>query len=184
MDSTSNSTFNTPTIPLGRRKLIWWCCLLRDRLLALGLRRTQCLHEDRAALPMVSEEDFGLETVFPRYVDRASKLQSIDNFISQCELSQVVVRILRFQERRECAMEKGKPSGEDKMELREVVSLHSQLMAWKEKFNYLLQERTETSAPTPCTMPCQLTQIFYKLSSTFGILPRSLCADRSISVLQ
>jgi hypothetical protein len=134
----------------GRRKLIWWCCLIRNRLIALGLRRSQCLHETMPCQP-VSFEDFGLETSFPRFMGVTDKLQSIENFIQQCELSHLIAQLLRFQTGL-------KHSQQNYIE--DITTIHGQLLDWRKHFESSLQETTMLSGVKNTTTPIQLTRIF------------------------
>lgn len=40
------------------RKRIWWCCYIRDRLLALGIRRPARIRQDDFDVPMLTLDDF------------------------------------------------------------------------------------------------------------------------------
>lgn len=42
------------------RRRIWWSCLIRDRLLALGIRRPSRIRHDEFDVPMLAIEDFNL----------------------------------------------------------------------------------------------------------------------------
>ncbi|KAI2633903.1 fungal-specific transcription factor domain-containing protein [Xylaria nigripes] len=56
--------------PPKRRKLwkrIWWSCFLRDRLIALGMRRPIRIKDEDFDVPMLDEEDFDLE-VLPDHI--------------------------------------------------------------------------------------------------------------------
>jgi len=150
------------TISPGRGKLIWWCCLLRDRLLAFGLYRCRSLHEDTSAGTLLSQEDFGLELANPKFMDKTSKQRSIKNFIHQCELSQSIAQILRFQEQGKHTKNSKGLRHVDAKELQEVDSLISALRQWGNKVEDPIEETTERFKEEICNMPCQLTRIFYK----------------------
>jgi Fungal specific transcription factor domain/Fungal Zn(2)-Cys(6) binuclear cluster domain len=53
---TSESGMDLKTRKLWKR--IWWCCFLRDRLIALGMRRPLRIPEKEFDLPMLELEDF------------------------------------------------------------------------------------------------------------------------------
>ena len=47
--------------PLRRqrlRKLLWWCCFMRDRMIALGMRRPKRIRSEDADVPMLTPSDF------------------------------------------------------------------------------------------------------------------------------
>ncbi|RFU32975.1 hypothetical protein B7463_g3359, partial [Scytalidium lignicola] len=115
----------TPSETHDRRKLIWWSCLVRDRIIALGLRRFHLLHKEVPNCSLPSLDDFGLEVFDSRFVGIPCKLQYINNFIIQCELSQVMARISRFQEQRIYTAKSADPKSTiSHSELQEVISLH------------------------------------------------------------
>jgi hypothetical protein len=51
-------------IPLGRQRLarrIWWSCFMRDRLIALGMRRPTRIKDEDFDVPMLTGRDFDIE---------------------------------------------------------------------------------------------------------------------------
>lgn len=50
------------------RRRIWWCCIMRDSLLALGLRRPSRIRDDEYNVSSLSEEDFDLRPPSARLV--------------------------------------------------------------------------------------------------------------------
>ncbi|KIW90822.1 uncharacterized protein Z519_08605 [Cladophialophora bantiana CBS 173.52] len=85
--------------PPSRRKVIWWCCLVRDRIIGMGLRRPHRLHTTahERTWPMVSMADFGSEVICSQYMDRRSKQLRMSSFIWLCHLSIQIVSIIEFQ---------------------------------------------------------------------------------------
>ncbi len=50
----------------GKRKLwkrIWWSCFMRDRLIALGMRRPTRIKDEDFDVPMLAESDFEIQTL-------------------------------------------------------------------------------------------------------------------------
>ncbi|KAM3562207.1 hypothetical protein ARSEF4850_002853 [Beauveria asiatica] len=50
----------------GKRKLwkrIWWSCFMRDRLIALGMRRPTRIKDEDFDVPMLTESDFEIQTL-------------------------------------------------------------------------------------------------------------------------
>lgn len=65
--------------PLRRqrlRKLLWWCCFMRDRMIALGMRRPKRIRSEDADVPMLVPADF----------DRAVLPDAIDILPPECRL--------------------------------------------------------------------------------------------------
>jgi hypothetical protein len=55
----------TPMIPRKQRlwKRVWWSCLMRDRLVALGMRRPTRIKSEDFDVPPLTEDDFELEAL-------------------------------------------------------------------------------------------------------------------------
>ncbi|KAG7147752.1 Cutinase transcription factor 1 beta like protein [Verticillium longisporum] len=54
----------TTSMPLRKQKLwkrIWWSCFMRDRLVALGMRRPTRIKDEDYDVPMLTESDFEIE---------------------------------------------------------------------------------------------------------------------------
>lgn len=53
-------------MPPQRRKLwkrIWWSCFMRDRLIALGMRRPTRIKDEDFDVPMLVEDDFDIKAL-------------------------------------------------------------------------------------------------------------------------
>ncbi|KAI1435942.1 fungal-specific transcription factor domain-containing protein [Xylaria sp. CBS 124048] len=81
-------------MPLKRQKLwkrIWWTCYMRDRLVALGMRRPTRIKTEDFDVPMLSEEDFDLE-VLPDHIRAVgSDCELLRDLAMQRELAQMCV---------------------------------------------------------------------------------------------
>ena len=61
-------TSNAPLMSLQQRRLwkrIWWSCYMRDRLIAIGMRRPMRINEGDSEVPMLEVEDFETEALIP-----------------------------------------------------------------------------------------------------------------------
>ncbi|EPE02966.1 cutinase transcription factor 1 beta [Ophiostoma piceae UAMH 11346] len=77
------------------RKLLWWCCFMRDRMIALGMRRPKRIRSEDADVPMLVPGDF----------DKAILPDEIDILPAECRL----VRDLDMQQQlAELCVEKAK----------------------------------------------------------------------------
>jgi len=90
------------SISPGRRRIIWWCCQLRDVLLSFALRRINTLHTEPLTRKMVCADDFGAESTTPCFLSPLSKTLAINNFIRQCELSLVMRELCYSNKLRIC----------------------------------------------------------------------------------
>ncbi|KFY09083.1 hypothetical protein V492_05642 [Pseudogymnoascus sp. VKM F-4246] len=142
----------------GRRKIIWWCCQLRDSMLAFALRRINRLHTEPLTQIIVTPDDFGVESAEPCFMSPISKTLSIDNFIKQCELSRVMARIMMFQGRLGYAKYNDRRRNVDVNEIMEVISFHSEVTALREDFEFSLDISRKMSMDR-CDVPCQLSKI-------------------------
>ncbi|ESZ90862.1 hypothetical protein SBOR_8754 [Sclerotinia borealis F-4128] len=48
------------------RKRVWWSCFMRDRLIALGMRRPTRVKDEDCDVPMLTEDDFEIKALSPR----------------------------------------------------------------------------------------------------------------------
>ncbi|KAF4630029.1 hypothetical protein G7Y89_g8117 [Cudoniella acicularis] len=119
-----------------RRRLIWWCCIVRDRVLALGMRRPYRLHKAPFEEDLISQLDFGLEARSPSStVDMQSKQTAILAFIWLCKLSEIMAAIAIFQQRTRFSRAwNGDSIGNSMSELDEVRIFDRDLSKWKEDF--------------------------------------------------
>ncbi|EXJ71831.1 uncharacterized protein A1O5_04332 [Cladophialophora psammophila CBS 110553] len=87
----SGKNFNT-----GRPhdRVVWWCCLTRNRMLALALRRPHKLKQHEPCdLPVIT--DFGSSVPGPEFrLLRESKMYAGEIFIALCKLSLIMNKIV------------------------------------------------------------------------------------------
>ncbi|KAL6872164.1 N-terminal binuclear Zn cluster-containing/DNA binding domain-containing protein [Trichoderma novae-zelandiae] len=81
-----------PQTRISLRRL-WWCCYIRDRIIALGLRRTLRIPEKYPTLEM---EDFENEIYHSRVYKAESKRRFVDIFMQISKLCVVVTDLLRL----------------------------------------------------------------------------------------
>ncbi|RDL40752.1 Uncharacterized protein BP5553_00731 [Venustampulla echinocandica] len=118
-----------------RRRLLWWCCLVRDRVLALGMRRPYRLHKAPFEEEMISQVDFGMEATSPLFTALESKQASMLAFIWLCKLSEIMAAIAVFQRRNKFSREwAGESAGTSTEELQDVRAFDEDLSQWKEGF--------------------------------------------------
>ncbi|KAI1625144.1 hypothetical protein EDD37DRAFT_379064 [Exophiala viscosa] len=123
--------------PGDRRAILWWCCLIRDRMLATGMRRPHRLHQVQNVRGMLTEEDFGLEALLPSYSSRESKKRMISVFLASCRLSEIQADMAEYQSRFrftrqwETATSPGICEAE---EMPSVTKFETRLKEWKRVF--------------------------------------------------
>ena len=120
-----------------RYRLIWWCCLLRDRLISIAMRRPYRIHEAKSSWPLVTEADFGLEVMFPKFITVKTKKSLIQAFIWLCKLSDVMRDIAVFHEQTRFDREwSGKRIDQAKImsEASRVSQFDTQLRSWREEY--------------------------------------------------
>jgi hypothetical protein len=109
--------------------------MVRDRVLALGMRRPYRLHKDPFEETLISELDFGLEATSPLYTDVHSKRISVMAFIWLCKLSEIMAAIAVFQRRNRFSRDwDGDAGSMSASELKDISSFDQDLKDWKEAF--------------------------------------------------
>lgn len=141
-----------------RRRLVWWCCLVRDRIVSLGLRRPYRLQETRSVTPPLRESDFGRELLLPRYSDRTEKRSMVTCFIWLCKLSDIIVTIANLHERSRFGREWHEGSEEIDPytfddDFHEAAVLESRLTQWQSGFQYLRGKVILDGAPGSSQLP-------------------------------
>lgn len=127
-------------------------------MLSFALRRINNLHTEPLTRIMISAHDFGAESTAPCFMSPLAKTLSINNFIRQCELSQVMARIMLFQGQLGYTKFYDKCRHVDVNEIMEVVSFHSEVTAFREDFEFSL-DISQKIAVERCDVPCQLSRI-------------------------
>jgi hypothetical protein len=137
-------------------RVLWWCCVVRDRVLAIGLRRPHRLHKVPSEVAVISEQDFGSEEVAPFYTDIGSKRMEILAFIWLCRLSEIMAAIAAFQNRINFDRDwNGAGSGDNSAELEDVILLDRRLDSWRASFEIAVHEATvedDNHRPVPVSV--------------------------------
>lgn len=140
----------------SRRRIVWWCCLLRDRLVAMGLRRPYRLQEAKSTWPVVDKSDFGLEVMFPKFISVDTKRAMIDSFIWLCKLSDIMRDLSVFHESNRFDREWSDShiDGAAIMpELTKVSGFDSRLRSWEDGYRKINGEFIKSFIPGQCKMP-------------------------------
>ncbi|KAI1824738.1 fungal-specific transcription factor domain-containing protein [Xylaria intraflava] len=84
---------NTNMLPKRRKlwKRIWWSCFMRDRLIALGMRRPTRIKDEDFDVPMLDEEDFDFEVLPDHTRVVGSECTLLYDVAMQRELAQMCV---------------------------------------------------------------------------------------------
>ena len=139
-----------------RCRIIWWCCLLRDRLISIALRCPYRIQEAKSAWPIVSETDFGLEVMFPQFMTVKTKRAVIDSFIWLCKLSDIMRDIAVFHERKRFDREWSDniiDRATIMPEASRVSQFDSQLRNWREEYLKVSSEYITSLKPGTSKMP-------------------------------
>jgi hypothetical protein len=123
-----------------RRRLLWWCCLVRDRMLALGMRRPYRLHRGPFEEELISELDFSFHAASYLATEIQSKRIAIFAFVWLCKLSEIMAAIAVFQRQTKFSREwSGEQVGNNTSELDEVIAFDQELRKWKDEFEDALE---------------------------------------------
>ncbi|KAF4444945.1 cutinase transcription factor 1 beta [Fusarium acutatum] len=71
----------------NRLKRLWWCCIVRDRILPLGVRRQLHIASVNPTLEHLTEDDFEREIQGSQVYSLKTKRSLVQLFISLCELA-------------------------------------------------------------------------------------------------
>lgn len=80
-----------------QNKVIWWCCIVRNRVVSLALRRPSRLHPCQFAIPLTLD-DFGLELYSPMFMHVEAKTRMSKAFIALCHLTDIMKEVLLFKQ--------------------------------------------------------------------------------------
>jgi hypothetical protein len=160
---------NSSHISFKRQKLLCWCCLVRDRVLALGMRRPHRVHNAPFGNIPISEEDFGQEAQTPSHADLDSKRVSMVAFIWFCKLSVIMAAIAAFQHRIKFSRDwNGGDLEVSPSELGEVRTFHCQLESWGRQFEAALSEIFDSGVPHASTPVSTLRIVYWSVQHSFS----------------
>lgn len=73
----------------SQKKRLWWCCIIRDRVIALGMRRHVQITMDHFDFDQetVVEDDFALEIEHSEVYSADKKRLLVREFVIQCQLA-------------------------------------------------------------------------------------------------
>ncbi|PVH69062.1 hypothetical protein DL98DRAFT_661875 [Cadophora sp. DSE1049] len=126
-----------------RRRVLWWCCIVRDRHLVVVLRRPYRLHHITATAVLPSERDFGIEATEPSFMDLPLKHLAILSFVWLCRLSEIMARIANFQRQVVQVFARWNGTVDVSSGFEEIYDLDRQLDQWRSNFETSVSEKTE-----------------------------------------
>lgn len=122
-------------------RFLWWCCVVRDRVLALGMRRPHRLHNTFITDVSITEENFGLEAKFPSYSDLGTKRVSMLAFIWLFKLSKIMVDLAVMQRRNKFSRAwEGDKAENIVPELVELDRIHQEIKTWLSDFEVTMSD--------------------------------------------
>ncbi|OAP60411.1 hypothetical protein AYL99_05413 [Fonsecaea erecta] len=150
----------------SRRKIIWWCCVLRDRLISVGLRRFHRLHKVESRWGPVTVMDFGAEAVVPQFMTIESKRVMMAAFIWMCDLTQLISDIGTFHMDRKFQREWRDVSSTGESDhdllLDEMIlcsAYESRLKEWKARFKQAMASAMTRDSPDMSKVPLRMPQL-------------------------
>lgn len=132
--------------PNSRGRIIWWCCIIRNRMISTGLRRPNLL-KDRINSRLPEIEDFGDEVFHPRFVSKEAKVYFARAFHLLCSLTSIIAECVLLQYRAYTEiweLPAGHPSAQL---LKEVRALDNELTIWSVNFAQLYANVRDMAAP-------------------------------------
>ena len=129
---------------------------------SFGLRRPYRLHESKSGWKTVTDKDFGLEAIFPRFVSVHSKHNTIAAFLWLCKLSEIGAAITLFQEDNRFEREWSdqlKDRTEVTRELHQVSTFDFQLKQWKKDTQKACEEAINVAPVGTSKMPFYILRV-------------------------
>lgn len=120
----------TSEVLIDRSRLIWACCVVRDRIISFSSRHSLKPHSAKNSWVPVTKEDFGLEVALPRYADASVRNHLIEAFLLLCQLSETIAEIMEFQQKLNLRIAGGGYSV-GKQEILQVSQFDVRLREWK-----------------------------------------------------
>lgn len=133
----------------GRRKLLWWCCIIRERMLALGMQRPHRLHTTAKGRPLPVGSDFGFELNSPKYTNVTLKRELPNLFLLFCKLSIIMEDVAIFQRKAQFSRKWNSDATLTSEEARHVWSLDQAMRSWKEELSHAIINRRSTRRINP-----------------------------------
>jgi hypothetical protein len=122
----------------------------------MGLRRAYRIQETKSTWPTINKYAFGLELMFPRFMDIMTKEAMIEAFIWLCKLSDIIRDIAVFQERNrfDRKWSDSRIDKEDIMpEFNQVSQFDCQLKSWREGYLEVIGNYINSPKPGFCKVP-------------------------------
>ena len=78
------------------RRRVWWCCYMRDRIIALGMRQPPVIEEESFDVPMLVESDFEIEKLAYSNTIEQLELTVLQDVKIQQELVTLCIETAKF----------------------------------------------------------------------------------------
>lgn len=75
---------------------LWWCCLARDRIMSVALRRAVNIGIDESSCPSLDSEDFSWDMENSKVYDWNTKRALLASFTALCELVVILADVTVF----------------------------------------------------------------------------------------
>jgi len=126
-----------------RNRLLWWCCIVRNRLIKLGMRRPKILHMTASPGGIVRATDYGLEALFPKYSPSNVKMRTIAVFIELCKLTDLMQEVMTLTDQiRQSRNGEDLALDKDLGGYGQVISLNRKMSRWSKDYEETM-EKTE-----------------------------------------
>ena len=162
-DAKLSEPYSAEKVSIRRCRVLWWCCVVRDRVLAFGMRRPHRLHETSIKDTFITEDDFGLEAKFPSYTNIRMKRVTILAFMWLCRMSLIMEKLAIIQRRTKFARDWDGDEAENIIPaLEELNRVHQQLKAWIKEFETEIAEAMENETGNEVPIPVSILRIVAK----------------------
>jgi hypothetical protein len=146
------------------KKRLWWCCILRDRVMPLGCRRAVQITEAHFDFDQrFTEEDLEHEIGFSRVYDAGIQRQIVKTIVAQCDLAVVLTGVLSICYPMDGSHSLGRFASPDLTNIKDrIEQIRSNLLDWFTGFSLQAPLQTETNIPhVSVTLYTNLLYIYY-----------------------
>ena len=147
-------------------QVIWWCCIIHNRLIAFELWRSKQLCTAWCSDSLLCSEDFRLEAVCSKFSDNQAKSDMINTFISLYHLSEIMKEVvLTFREwvklTKKCShIVRRQIFGSEV--LYQIFALNEKLISWRLEYNKMFSRMTSQMLRSEITITSDIVQVYFQ----------------------
>lgn len=150
------------------KKRLWWCCILRDRMIAIGVRRGIQITSNKFDFeePGLSEEDLAGEVNGSQVYTPETKRLLVQTIVAQCALAAAMTPTMTAIYRANNFFSQTPTVSQLVTSMAEIAQGNTELRIWARRYKAGLTERVRTgkqhpALDAPVTVFADMTMIYY-----------------------